>query len=69
MGSRQDPNQKKMHNYKLVIDPMIHRSGQKIYRFDGVDPAVSEWMFVGYSVLVLVLPLVLSPGAKRLLNI
>ncbi|KAH3888863.1 hypothetical protein DPMN_012905 [Dreissena polymorpha] len=35
---KQDPSQKK-HNYKLIIDPMIHRGGQKIYRFDGVDPA------------------------------
>lgn len=40
MGSRQDPQQKKPHNYKLIIDPMIHRGGQKIYRFDGIDPAV-----------------------------
>ncbi|XP_045173499.2 histone-lysine N-methyltransferase SETD1B-like [Mercenaria mercenaria] len=39
MGSRQDPQQKRPHNYKLVIDPMIHRGGQKIYRFDGIDPA------------------------------
>ena len=38
--SRQD-QQKARHNYKLIIDPMIHqRGGQKIYRFDGVDPAV-----------------------------
>ncbi|KAL4223429.1 Histone-lysine N-methyltransferase setd1b [Mactra antiquata] len=38
MGSRQE-SQRKAHNYKLIIDPMIHRGGQKIYRFDGVDPA------------------------------
>jgi len=41
MMSRQDPGQKK-HNYKLVIDPFIHRGAQKIYRFDGIDPAVSS---------------------------
>lgn len=41
MESRQDPQmgKKAAHNYKLVIDPMIHRGAQKIYRFDGVDPA------------------------------
>ena len=38
MSSRAD---QKKHNYKLIIDPMIHqRGGQKIYRFDGIDPAV-----------------------------
>jgi hypothetical protein len=41
MGAKQDAQQKRPHNYKLVIDPMIHRGGQKIYRFDGIDPAVS----------------------------
>ncbi|XP_052800564.1 histone-lysine N-methyltransferase SETD1A-like [Mya arenaria] len=35
--SRQE--QQKKHNFKLVIDPMLHRGGQKIYRFNGIDPA------------------------------
>ncbi|KAK3592640.1 hypothetical protein CHS0354_034716 [Potamilus streckersoni] len=30
---------KKKHNYKLIVDPMLHRGAQKIYRFDGVEPA------------------------------
>lgn len=31
---------KKRRNYKLVADPMLRGGGQKIYRFEGVDPAV-----------------------------
>ncbi|KAJ8312080.1 hypothetical protein KUTeg_009453 [Tegillarca granosa] len=30
---------KKRRNYKLVADPMLRGGGQKIYRFEGIDPA------------------------------
>lgn len=29
---------KKPHNYKLIVDPVIHKGQTKLYRLDGVIP-------------------------------
>ncbi|XP_033748294.1 histone-lysine N-methyltransferase SETD1-like isoform X2 [Pecten maximus] len=31
-------NEKKRRNYKLIVDPMLRGGGQKLYRFEGLDP-------------------------------
>ncbi len=37
-----DHMDKKRRNYKLVVDPLIHRGqSEKVYRFDGQIPGVS----------------------------
>lgn len=29
---------KRSHNYKLIVDPALHKGQQKLYRIDGVIP-------------------------------
>ncbi|XP_060064681.1 histone-lysine N-methyltransferase SETD1-like [Ylistrum balloti] len=31
-------HEKKRRNYKLIVDPMLRGGGQKLYRFEGLDP-------------------------------
>jgi hypothetical protein len=37
---------KKRRNYKLLADPMLDHSKDKVYRFDGANPHVSVVIFL-----------------------
>jgi len=41
-----DSQEKKRRNYKLIVDPMLRGGGQKLYRFEGLDPTVKNHLSI-----------------------